>query len=387
MRGVLQDIVVQNFACYARHHRLSVRERKAARSIRTCRTAAQGVHVRICPQGDYVAHFYNSCKHRSCPRCGGWETERWVQQQEARLLPCAYYHIVFTLPQELNVLWRYNRGAFENQLFQAAWATLRDFFRDEKWVGGLPGALMVFQSWGETLNIHPHLHVLITAGGLSKEGRWMSAGHSYLLPTEALTIKFKGKFLEALGQALFQQQTMIRPHGQSSQHWSRLMHRLAATPWHAHIQPPYSHPMGVIRYLAFYIRGGPIAEDRIQYEDADHVRISYKRPEEHRSHFMTLTAPEFLSRFLVHVPAKGVRMVRAYGLFHHRVRERLELARHQLAGQSADAESGARPDAQSAPIGMAAARAPGLYCPNCGCRLRVRRLAYGARAPPEERAA
>jgi hypothetical protein len=285
------------------------------------------------------------------------------------------------------VLWRYNRKPFVNHLFHAAWKTLLNFFLQERWVGGLPGALMVFQSWGETLNIHPHLHVLISAGGLNKQGKWMPAGRDYLLPTQTLTIKFRGKFLDALGEALFREHQMVIPHGQSQQHWRKLIHRLATIKWHAHIQPPYKHPMGVIRYLAFYLRGGPIAEDRIQCTDTDHLRIAYKRPEEHQSRFMTLTASEFLSRFLVHVPTKGLRMVRAFGLFHHRVRERLELARGQLGGPPADADNDVRPSAPSASIRMAAARAPGLYCPHCGCRLRVSRLAHGARAPPKELAA
>ena len=330
MRGVLQRIFAQDFASYPRRRRLAIRERRAVHAICTCRTAAQGTHVRICPRGDYIEHFYNSCKHRSCPRCGGWETVKWVQQQEARLLPCPYYHIVFTLPKELNVLWQFNRASFVNHLFQAAWGTLSKLYQNERWVGGLPGALMVFQSWGETLNTHPHLHVLITAGGLNKQGIWKTANQSYLFPTAALTKVFRGKLLDALGHALFKKNTLIQPPGQDREHWLRLFNTLRAKPWHAHIQPPYDHPMGVIRYLAFYIKGGPIAEDRITRLPDHQIRIAYKRPDEHRSQWITLPTQEFFRRFLNHVPPKGSRTVRAYGLFHHRAKAKTDQARNAI---------------------------------------------------------
>lgn len=386
MRGVLQEIVAQNFGSYRRSHHLSVRERRAAHCIRTCRTSAQGMHVRICPQGDYREYFYNSCKHRSCPRCGGWETERWVQAQETRLLPCPYYHIVLTLPEEFNVLWRYNRGAFENHLFHAAWSSIRNFFKNKKWVGGVPGALIVFQSWGETLNIHPHLHIVITAGGLSPKGKWFPARRDYLIPTQALTELFRGKFVAAVAAALLQQHTLIRPHGQSARHWHGILVQLGKKPWHAHIQPPRGSAMGLIRYLSFYIRGGPIAEERIGYKERNEVRIAYKRPDEHRQRYVTFTAREFLSRFLVHVPAKGQRMIRAYGLFHHRAQKKWEHARRALAESSVDEEQ-RRPGARVPPIGLGPSRPPGLRCPRCGCRLLVHRLAHQGQAPPREMAA
>lgn len=386
MQGVLQKIFDRSFASYRSRHLLSVRERKAARAIRTCRTAEQGVHTRICPNGDYVEHFYNSCKHRSCPRCGGWETERWVREQESKLLPCPYYHVVFTLPDQLNVLWQYNRRAFVNHLFGAAWQTLRAFFLDPAWVGGLPGALMVFQSWGETLNTHPHLHVLVTAGGLDEQQRWQEARRDYLFPAAALTDVFKRNLLPRLGKALFQERAMLTPRGQSDHHWRKLLHDLEGKPWHAHIQPPQGRPLGLIRYLAFYLRGGPIAEDRIIQASSQHVRIAYKRPDEHRSSWMTLTTDEFLRRFLTHVPDKGVRTVRTYGLFHHRAKGKAAQARRALC-ESASAvglEREATPRLSSC---LDTSRPIGLRCPHCGRALIVRRLPHRAQAPPTELAA
>jgi hypothetical protein len=386
MRGILQDIVNRNYESYRRQHRLPVRELKALHSLRTCRTSAQGVHIRLCPNGDYREHFYNSCKHRSCPQCGGWEGQRWVQQWEQRLLPCPYYHIVLTLPDELNVLWRYNRGAFQNGLFQAAWHIIHKLFSDPQWVGGCPGALAVFQSWGETLNLHPHLHILVTAGGLSPDGRWVAARQSYLFPGKLLTDQFRDTLLRKLGQALFQKRRMRIPQGQSQHHWLRIFHALAEKDWHAHIQPPYGHPMGVIRYLAFYMHGGPISEDRIDYAPDGSLRVAYKRPDEHRSRFATFTELEFLNRLLLHVPEKGQRLVRAYGLFHHRSKAKAEHARRAMKDASVNEER-PRPGERCDSSRLASPRSPGLRCPHCGARLLVHRLDHWGRDPPREVAA
>ena len=333
--------------------------------------------MRICPSGDYTEHYYNSCKHRSCPRCGGWETARWTQRQEKIALPTAYYHIIFTVPQELNTLWRYNRKGFVGIFFKAARQTLRTLFMDPHWVGGEPGVLGVFQSWGETLNVHPHLHMLVTAGGLNKQGQWAGARQSFLFPVHVLRTLFQGKLLFLLREAVLRNKTLLPPAGQSVWFWRDEFHRLAAKKWNVHIQPPYHHPRGVIRYLAFYMHGGPISESRIALNDRQEITVSHKQSGDSPPGSLTLQMEEFLARFLAHVPPKGLRMVRSFGLFHHRAKKRLAMARCQLTGQPAD-DGHMEPEAATA-----AATAPGLRCPRCGALLIVRRLTFRARAPPE----
>ena len=380
MRGILQFLFSERFDTYRRSHGLSVDQCRAVRNIRTCRTAAQGSHQRICPQGDYAEHHYNSCKHRCCPRCGGFESARWADRQQAKALPCCYYHIVFTVPQELNLLWRFNRKPFTDHFFAAAWDALAALFRDPQWVGGRPGALAVFQSWGETLNVHPHLHVLITAGGLDNHGQWQPARRDFLMPTAALSDSFRGRFLTALRQSMLRDHHLTPPPGQTPDHWAAHFNRLALKHWHVQIQPPYAHPNGLLRYLAFYLRGGPISEHRLHL--ASHQRaihLDYKRPDEHRTRHCTLPISEFFSRFLAHVPPRGMRMARSFGLFHPRARK---------AYQQAQAALLARPTlhvAETAPLRRAAASYPlRPCCPRCGANLIVRRI---ARAPPTQQAA
>lgn len=379
VRGFLQEVFGRHFGAYTRAHGVSAEQGRAARQIKTCRTAAQGSHVRLCPNGDYMEHFYNSCKHRSCPRCGGYESQRWADRQQAKALACSYFHIIFTLPDELNTLWHYNRRVFASLFFRAQQEALESLYADPRWVGGRPGALAVFQSWGETLNVHPHLHVIITAGGLAPDGRWVAANRDYLMPLDVLRKRFHGLFLTALRQALYVTKTLVPPDGQSVEQVMGLFNRLAVKRWHVQIQPSYRHLRGVVRYLAFYLRGGPIAESRLDWTEDGRVRLAYKRPGEHRSDHLTLGVDEFIRRILVHVPPSGLHMARAWGLFHPRAAADYEQARSQLA----DEPAAERPE--PAPANPAAApREQRLCCPHCGSPLTVLRQ---ARSPPMRAAA
>ena len=379
VKGIVQRVFQDHYAAYRRTHALSRRERWAARQIATCRTPAQGYHVWACPNDDYRVEQRNSCKHRSCPLCGAAETERCVQRQWARLLPCRYHQLVFTIPHDLHPLWQWNRTAFTNLLFQAAWESLRTFARDPRWLGAEPGALAVFQSWGETLNTHVHLHVVLTAGGLTPTGHWQAAPHNFLFPARALSVKFRGRFRADLLAAL-EDPTWARPPGTDATHWRQTLNRLGRQRWNVRIEPAYAHARGLILYLARYLRRGPIAEARVAAYDGRHLRIAYKRPAEHAGATFQLGAPEFIRRVLEHAPVKGQRVVRAYGLFHHRRRDQLEAARGQcpeapapeasvaVAGRGADAAAGHR---------------DGPVCPHCQTPLVVVLRYYPARDAPE----
>lgn len=374
MRSILRHLFSEHLDPTRWPRGLSTDQRKAIRSIRTCRTAAQGSHLRICPNGDHIEHHYNSCKHRCCPQCGGFESARWADRQQQKALPCSYYHIIFTLPHELIPLWLFNKRTFARHFFAAAWSSLEALYRDPQWVGGRPGAIAVFQSWGETLNTHPHLHVLITAGGLDPHGTWHHASRSYLMPTAVLSAAFKGRFLNALRKALLRTHTIDPPPNQRVEHWATQFNRLAIRKWHIQIQPPYQHPKGLLLYLAFYLRGGPISEHRIHLGHNQTIQIDYKRPTEHRTQHCTLSIKEFITRFLVHVPPRGLRVARAYGLFHPRAHVACRQAHLALAGSSTTTSK------EPAPLRRVAASPRwALRCPRCGAILIVRRT---ARAPP-----
>jgi hypothetical protein len=380
MSGIVQRIFQEHYPRYRQTHRLCWRERWAAYNIQTCRTSAQGAHVDECPQGHYKVVHYNSCRHRSCPLCGADEIESWVHAQEQRALPCRYHQIVFTIPEQLHSLWMYNRAQFTHRMFQAAWRSLHSFFTDDRWLGGLPGAIAVFQSWGETLNVHPHLHVLVTAGGLSPAGRWVEPTRDFLFPAPALRAKFQGKFLADLKQALGEE-SLVPAAGQSLQQALNLLNQLGRRKWNVRIQPAYEHPRGLIKYLAFYLRRGPLSESRVRRDQGGILRIAYKRPDEHREQTMSLTAAEFIRRILVHVPPKGLRVVRSYGLFHHRLRPQLERARAQLPPHGEAPRPNPSPN-HSAPL-LPSPRC----CPKCGRPLVCTLIIHPGPSPPQRLAA
>lgn len=340
--GIVQRIFNDHFDQYRQERLLSQRENSAAFAVMTCRTADQGYHIDECPNGDYQTTVFNSCKHRSCPQCGATETQLWLEHRKAQALDCAYYHITFTISHDLHGIWCFNRKLFTGIMLRACWHSLRELLLDWKYLGALVGAIGVFQSWDDEMSDHCHAHFVVSAGGLNDDGRWVSADKTYLLPTPVLAAKFRGKFLAYLkesfsrytstGKVKKDDRILRPPAGRSIQQCLNLLNKLGRKRWHTYIEPAYEHANGVFKYVGRYIRRGPISEKRIIGYDGGQVEIGYAHREKHESQTFTLSARQFIKRILSHVPEKGTHMVRAYGLFHHNVREKLELAR-KLLGQ------------------------------------------------------
>ncbi|HBT87915.1 transposase zinc-binding domain-containing protein [Desulfobacter sp.] len=181
--GIVQKIFTDHFETYRKSHVVDTRQYHAAESIMSCRTPDQGYHIDGCPNGDYHVLLYNSCKHRSCPQCGSIETELWLERRRRQALDCRYFHIVFTMSHDLHPLWRKNRKVFVNLMMRASWHSLRELLLDIRWLGGLPGAIAVFQSWDDDMKEHCHIHYIVTAGGLTADNLWVSAKKSFLIPT------------------------------------------------------------------------------------------------------------------------------------------------------------------------------------------------------------
>jgi hypothetical protein len=295
------------------------------------------------------------------------------------VLPGAYHHLVFTIPDGLHPLWIYNRAAFTNLLFKAAWESLTSFLDDPRWLGATPGAIGGFHSWGETLCEHVHLHLLVTAGGLDKTGRWVKSRESFLCPSRALSVKFRGRFRAKLLSALATNSLQVPPGKTAA--WRNLLNKFGRQKWHVQIEPAYAHPHGAIRYLGAYLKRGPIGESRIRGYDGQNLSIAYKRPQEHPSETFWLSGQEFVRRFLVHVPAKGQRLVRHFGLFHHHQRAQLEQARPQLANDTSSSTAHSREPSRST------SHCPVFLCPYCGRPLVLVARSFRSRGPPAQEAA
>jgi hypothetical protein len=308
---------------------------RAANKILACRTAALGGHVIRCPEGHQQQIAYNSCRHRCCPQCALLAREQWLDGWTQRLIDCPHYHCVFTVPHELNTLWRYNRKGFAGALFAAATGALKKLLADPKYLGAQPGMLAALHTWSQTLATHVHLHVLVTAGGLDADGQWCVPIKSCLLPRKVLMIIFRGKLRsELLG--MLQRGELTLPPDQSPAQLRGLLNKLGRQVWNVKILERYDHGAGVVTYLARYLKGGPIAPSRFLSVSRESVRFRCRgnaRDGEASGGECRLTIAEFFTRLLNHVPPHAMQTVRGYGLYAGGQRKRLDLAR-QRHGQS-----------------------------------------------------
>ena len=330
----LQTIFQDAFPAYEQSHALPAHVRTAARAIMQCRTAALGGHIQACPDGHVARVWYNSCRHRSCPQCAYLQTERWLALQQARLLACDHYHVIFTLPHELNPLWLANVPVMTTLLFQAVRDTLGTLLADPKYLGAQPGILAALHTWSQTLVLHPHLHCLVTGGGLTPAGQWVAVRHGFLLPARVVMAVFRGKMVAAIRQTLARG-ALALPEPMRPQQLLNLLNRLGhptQTKWNVRIMERYRHGAGVVTYLARYLRGGPIKNARLVAFDGDRVTLLHRARHERRatSQRMTLSVVDFLQRWLLHVPVPHTRVVRLYGLYHHTSAAALTRCRAQL---------------------------------------------------------
>lgn len=393
--GIVQRIFSDHFATVDATHRLDARSVWAAQNIRTCRTPWQGYHVDACPNGDYRIRLNNSCRHRACPLCGATETELWLERQSAKELRCAHHQIVFTSPDSLRPLWRWNRKRFTNLYFRAAWHSLRELLADAGHLGALPGVIAVFQSWSDELGEHLHLHFIITSGGLSPSGKWITANPDYFLPVPVLRAKFCGKFLAylregfktctATGKPKPEEQILVPPPDMSVRQCLNLFNKLGRMTWHMQIEPAYAQARGVMKYAGRYIRRGPLSERRIRAYNGKRVTIAYAHPEKHTRPTFTLEARDFVLRLLSHAPEKGTHCARVYGLYHSACREKLNRARSQLGQPPYELE--AEPPDTHELLHRMFPDFTGDLCPHCHTRLVTIQVVRRANSPPRRQAA
>jgi hypothetical protein len=341
MGTTVQAILQEHYERFAATHPLAAYQRDAARQLRDCRTAALGGHWRSCPQGHVHTAHYNSCHHRSCPQCASLARERWLDDWKQRLLDCPHSHSTLTTPQELIPLWRYNKKPFADLLFHAGTDTLRELLADANYLGAVPGLLAGLHTWGQQEQIHIHLHVLVTWGGLNAAGQWVQPKRRCLLPRQVLMAKFRGKFLAYLRKALDKGQLLLPPDVSPAQAQS-LLNRLGRVVWNVKLFDPYEHGRGVATYLARYLKGGPLSNGRLVDCADGVVRFWYRDNRDQdeaegrgRRKLLRLPVDEFLARLLEHVPPPGLQTVRPYGLYASSKRPQRAEARAQL-GQPAE---------------------------------------------------
>jgi len=328
MEATLQGIFKTEFEQYKKSHGLSMEHHRAARAIMNCRTEKLGYEEWSCLSDGHVERETHSCRHRSCPRCQKAYEQEWLEKTQTRLIGCDHYHVVFTLPHELNDLWHFNRRWCTDHLIRAAVETLQQLLKDENYLGAEVGILACVHTWGRTLIFHPHVHLLVTGGGLS-QGEWKALKKNFLLPVGVIKAKFRGKWLAWLNQGYAEGEISLPEHW-GDNHWKRVLSQVAKKNWNIRIQGPYRHGQGVVNYLSRYVRGGPIKDPRIIAADGAHVRFRYMDHHDGKEKTMRLKTEQFMSRVMSHVPEKGQHIVRYYGLYVPNARVKRDLIRKQL---------------------------------------------------------
>jgi ribosomal protein L37AE/L43A len=331
---------------------------RAMQDIEQCRTASLGGQLYYCAQCDQQRYSYHSCKNRHCPKCQNEQANEWLAAQQSLLLPVTHFLVTFTLPAELRALARSNQKTIYNLLFRASAAALLQLAQDPRFVGASLGMVGVLHTWTRQLLYHPHVHYLVTGGGLTADGHWRSSRKDFLVPVKALSPIFRAKFRYVLKMTV-------------------LFGVVAAAVWRMHWLV-HSEAVGsgaqAFQYLAPYIFRVAISNNRLRKLEQGQVTFSYKESATDQIKRCTVTAKEFIRRFLQHVLPPRFIKVRYYGLLSPAQRPRLYQARQLLAA------SASKPNC--ADLNLTALQQVLLLCPHCQQPLTLlRSLAPQGRAP------
>ena len=314
----LADIFRRYGEEYRQRTALSYEQIKVMRHIETCRTAELGGHVEQCSECGFERIAYNSCRDRHCPKCQTMVKEKWLNDRKAELLPCGYFHLVFTLPHALNPIIRCNKKVTLSILFAAVNETLQAFAQDPQWqLGGKLGFIAVLHTWSQVLLDHFHLHCLIPAGVLSlTKDRWIPAKESFLFGVESLAKEFKNRYLRKMKKA-YRKKELILPGYESSKKFRQLIEAVAEKKWIAYAKRPFAGPQQVLEYLGRYTHRVAISNNRIISCNNGEITFTYKDPDREETRQMTLAAEEFIRRFLLHVLPSGFMKIRYFGFLSH----------------------------------------------------------------------
>jgi hypothetical protein len=333
----LADIVRAHGEAFRRSHALTPDQVAVLRDIVRCRTAALGGHLDVCDHCGHTTPSYNSCRNRHCPKCQGRAQAKWIAEREERILPVRHFHVVFTLPAELHRLVRYRREQMYDLLFACGTKTLLELGRDEHRLGAELGITAVLHTWSRELLFHPHIHCIVTGGGLSLDGeRWIDARKNYLFPAKGvMNALLRGKFLDGLRKAYARGDFAGFDDFRDPEGFDRLMRKLAQKNWVVYAKRAFGGAEQVYRYLGRYTHRVGIANSRLVALDDDAVTFRTKNGET-----VTITPLEFLRRFLLHVLPSGFVKMRHYGLLAPgNVNTKLERARTLLASRSSKSSS------------------------------------------------
>lgn len=359
----VQDIFLRHGDEYRQKHRLSYVQSKAMSAIQNCRTAKLGGHMDVCDNCGHTQISYNSCRNRHCPKCQTLAKERWIDGQKSSLLNVGYFHVVFTLPDDLNPVIYQNQKTMYALLFQVVAETLQELAADKKYLGATLGFTSVLHTWGQNLLFHPHIHCIVPAGGLNRLGQWVNSRKKFFLPVKVLSRKFRGKFLAYFKSA------KLKFHGaqkylEDVDNFQRLLDSCYSKEWIVYCKPPFKDASCVVEYLGRYTHRVAISNNRIL--GIENGKVSFKwRDYKNGSAWktMTVSAEEFIRRFLMHILPPGFMKIRHYGLLGNRNKNaKLKLCKQLTHTPIVSKEKDSTLDLILKIMGKDIAK-----CPACGC--------------------
>ena len=314
------DIVRMHGDAYCKNNTLAPEQHKVLNAIRNCRTAVLGGHIDHCNNCGHINISYDSCRNRHCPKCQSLKTLKWLEERQKELLLVPYFHVVFTLPHELNILIMYNKKALYSLLMRSVWETIKTFGEDPKKLNGLMGMIAILHTWGQNLFDHIHLHCMIPGGALQNGNKWQPSKPNYLFPVQAMSVVFRGIFITGL-RALYDDNKLKIPSDANLKtslgiraNFEVLLSGLMKKSWVVYSKHPFAGPKQLLNYLGRYINKIAISNHRIISCDEKSVKFSWRDYADNNTvKIMTLKPKEFIRRFLMHVVPTGFIRVRFFG--------------------------------------------------------------------------
>ena len=363
------DIIRAQGDCFVEQNRswLSFKQLKVLQAVKRCRTMALGGHLDACSTCNYSAISYNSCRDRHCPKCQAQARQRWIQAREEELLGLSYFHVVFTVPHQLNPLCRNNAKLFYDLLFRATAQTMLEVAADPKHLGAEIGFLAILHTWGQDLSLHPHIHCLVPAGGLSSDHtQWVHPRYNFFLPIKVLSRVFRGKFVAGLRRAFRRHQLSfggVTAQLQDPAKFASYLRTVFKQDWVVYAKPAFGGPSQVLRYLGRYTHRVAISNHRLLSFDGEKVAFRWRDyAHGNKQRVMTLSAQVFLRRYVQHVLPLGFVRIRQFGfLANCRRTSALTLIQQLLSTNTTP----------RAPAAHSSSRPITWTCPRCGGVMRI----------------
>lgn len=320
--GKIQEILELGLKEYEKKNKLVGYKKKVMRAIKDCKTEKMGAHKYVCDECGYEKIAYNTCRNRHCPNCQFGKKLRWIENRKSEVLNIKYYHVVFTVPSEMNIIMLQNQEKMYKILFKASAETLQELAEDEKYLGGEIGFFSVLHTWGQNLMYHPHIHCVVTGGGLTKIGKWVEKEEDFFIPVQVISRKFRGKFLD------YMKKEKLEFYGNNKEYentviFDNLIQSMYKKDWVVYCKEPFKNANSVIQYLGRYTHRVAISNERIRKIENGKVIFEwrdYKDNNENKE--MTITVEEFIRRFAIHILPPNFMKIRYYGLLGNRNKQK-----------------------------------------------------------------